>query len=42
MKNIRGIHRHRQQGDLISLLLFIENKESRLKISVIATIEGLT
>jgi hypothetical protein len=24
--------RHRQQGDLISLLLFLENKESRLKI----------
>jgi hypothetical protein len=25
-----GIHRHRQQGDLISLLLFFQNKESRL------------
>jgi hypothetical protein len=32
---IRGIHRHThgQQGDLISLLLFFQNKESRLKIN---------
>jgi hypothetical protein len=32
-KLIGGIHRHthRQQGDLISLLLFFQNKESRLK-----------
>jgi hypothetical protein len=28
-KLIRGIHR--QQGDLISLILFFQNKESRLK-----------
>jgi hypothetical protein len=26
------IHRHRQQGDQISLLLFFQNKESDLKI----------
>jgi hypothetical protein len=26
-----GTKTHRQQGDLISLLLFAENKESRLK-----------
>jgi hypothetical protein len=24
-------HTHRQQGDFISLLLFLQNKESRLK-----------
>jgi hypothetical protein len=30
-KLIGGIHR--QQGDLISLLLFFQNKESRLKAS---------
>jgi hypothetical protein len=30
----RGLHRHadRQQRDLISLLLFFQNKENRLKI----------
>jgi hypothetical protein len=26
------IHRHKQQGNLISLLLFFQNRESRLKI----------
>jgi hypothetical protein len=30
-KLIRGIHRHRQHGYCISLLLFLQNKESRLK-----------
>jgi hypothetical protein len=30
-KLIRGIHIHRQHGDLISLLLFFQNKESMLK-----------
>jgi hypothetical protein len=35
-KLIRGIRiqTHRQQGDLISLLLFLQNKESRLKIRI--------
>jgi hypothetical protein len=33
-KLIRGIRRHRQHGDDISLLLFFQNKESRLKIKV--------
>jgi hypothetical protein len=28
---IGGIHTHRQQGDLINLLYFFQNKESRLK-----------
>jgi hypothetical protein len=32
LATIRGIHTHRQQLDLISLLLFFQNKESRLKI----------
>jgi hypothetical protein len=27
-----GIQRHRQQGDLISLLLYFQSKESRLKM----------
>jgi hypothetical protein len=31
-KLIRGIQRHRQHGDLISLLSFFQNKEIRLKI----------
>jgi hypothetical protein len=31
--NDRGIHRHGQQRDLISLILFFQNKESRLKIA---------
>jgi hypothetical protein len=31
-KLIGGIHTHRQHGDLISLLLFFQNKESTLKI----------
>jgi hypothetical protein len=32
-KLIRGdTQTHRQQGDLISLLLFLQNKESRLKM----------
>jgi hypothetical protein len=33
-KIIRGIHiqTHKEQGDLISLLLFFKNKESRLKV----------
>jgi hypothetical protein len=26
-----GIHTHRQDGDSISLLLFLENKKSKLK-----------
>jgi hypothetical protein len=29
-------HTHRQQGDLISLLLHFQNKKSRLKIFLIA------
>jgi hypothetical protein len=29
--NGSGIHTHKQQRDLISLLLFFQNKESRLK-----------
>jgi hypothetical protein len=33
-KLIGGIHRHRQHGDLISLLLFFQNKESRLKMDI--------
>jgi hypothetical protein len=35
LSGVRGIHRHAdiQQGDLISLLLFFQNKESRLKIN---------
>jgi hypothetical protein len=31
MEGYRDIHTHRQQGDLINLLLFFLNKESRLK-----------
>jgi hypothetical protein len=31
-KLIGGIHRHRQQGDLIYLLLFFQNKESGQKV----------
>jgi hypothetical protein len=30
-KSIVGIHSHRQHGDLICLLLFYQNKESRIK-----------
>jgi hypothetical protein len=30
-KLLRGIHTHGQQGDLISLVLCLQNKESRLK-----------
>jgi hypothetical protein len=32
-KLIRDTQTHRQQGDLISLLLFFPNKENRLQIS---------
>jgi hypothetical protein len=31
-KLIGGIHRHREQRDLISLLYFFQNKESRLNV----------
>jgi hypothetical protein len=32
-KLIRGIHRQRQQSGLISLLLFFQKKENRLKMA---------
>jgi hypothetical protein len=33
-----GIHKHRQHGELIDLLYFYQNKESRLKRIVISVV----
>jgi hypothetical protein len=35
-----GIHRHRQHGDGISLLLFFQSKESKLNLSIFLTRYG--